>query len=117
MTFSARVFCKHFDRETGKCGHDSNRGIFGRRKRCAILPGRERSCQLREEPERPKPQFKDAAVHGQCIDMSGNEWEVSAVTASDIVVTVKSPDGRSAQTNLPKEPFLNRLIGERDGPV
>jgi len=53
--------------------------------------------------------MSDAAYHGQCVDFSGNEWEIANVTQDDIVVFVRSPDGRSVRTNIPKGPFLSRL--------
>lgn len=104
------VLCKYFDKPSGRCNHADRRWFFGRyRLPCSFGSSHGELCRLREIPAPRVVDFVDATVHGQCVDTDGNEWEVSAVTSTDVVVAVRGTDGRSSQTHIPKDPFLRRL--------
>jgi len=106
---STSVSCKYFDKAGDYCNHEDRRWFFGRyRRRCSIVCGG--ACRYKETSAERAIDFADATMHGQCVDTDGNEWEVSAVTSTDIVVTVRGTDGRSSQTHIPKDPFLRRLV-------
>ena len=111
MSTLAHVSCKYFDRLGGACCHKDRRWFFGRyRRRCGFVASRGESCRLKEPLANQAVKFKDATIHGPCVDTDGNEWEISAVTSTDIVVTVWGADGRSLQTHVPKDSFLRRLM-------
>lgn len=105
--------CAYFDSKEGLCNNSENRftlwGLKWFRRKCRIAPGHEQSCHFFKQRPSYKASFGDPSVHGQCVDMAGNEWEVTAVTSDDIVISVRSTNGRSCQTRIPKEPFLSRL--------
>lgn len=104
-----RVFCKFADDQL-VCNHPRNRRLFGMLRRPCNWPNDESRCRYWVAPNRSAPLIKEPLMHGQCVDTAGNEWEILAVTESDVVILVRSPDGHSSQTHLPKGPFLGRLL-------
>lgn len=102
------IYCKFVDHR-GICSHPKNRRFMGLLRNPCNRPRDESRCPLWAAPAKPEPTFANPSSHGQCIDLIGNEWEISQVTDTDVVIFVRSTDGRSSRTHIPKQPFLNRL--------